>query len=363
MVLAAGLASALATGVVWPWVSTRGLAGVLTFDRSRVREGRRATATLILRNRMPWAAWGVVVKYLSHDGPSDGAACAEGWSVTESSWDVVPGARGEYPGEAPRIASAFPFGIWSASRPLSVPRPLLVWPAVFPVGPVPEAAGGRESEGVAVRNRAGTTGDLLGVRPYRRGDSLRRIHWPQSARQDALMVCELESRATPRVLIVIETNPGAHAGSGPRGSFEWSIRVAASFAEDWLGQGADVRLVFGRNRVDAGCGAVEVRRSRVLDALGRLRPDATTPLAESLSASASLDVGLRIVVATDRSFRWPVPKPGRADRYVLLQTAAFEAGGPGRGDPPSGCRPWIWIDDPGDVAGQVRRGWREVAVG
>jgi uncharacterized protein (DUF58 family) len=367
MILAAGLGAVLATGVAWPWLSVRGLRGELMFDRPRVREGRPATARLVLRNRMPWAAWGLTVRDSDRaEGPSGGAACAGGWGVTESSWELIADLRGIYPRGTPSIASAFPFGIRRAARTLFVPKPLLVWPATFPVGPVPEAAGGRESEGVALRNRAGSAGDLLGVRPYRRGDSLRRIHWPQSARHDTLIVCELESRATPRVQVVLDVHPDAHAGAGPNGSLEWAIRVAASFAEDWLGQGADVGLVYGRRLIDAGGGTVAARRARILDALAVLTAEPGATLAEVLAGPEcrSLDAGLRVVVATDRSTGGRGVRAGAAERFVLLKAGAFEDGRADGGldDARPWCKPWIWIDDPDDVPGQVRRGWKEVAV-
>ena len=199
LILAAGLAAVLAVGIAWPWLSVRGLGGMLSFGRGRVREGESVEAHLVIRNRMPWGAGGLAVRGDVLDETSAGGlAFAAGWRTTESRWELIPRLRGEYPGAAPRIASAFPFGLWESSRPLLVPSRLLVWPRTFPVGPIPEAASGREGEGLAPRNKAGNAGDLLGVRPYRRGDSLRRVHWPQSARHGQMIVCESEARAMPR---------------------------------------------------------------------------------------------------------------------------------------------------------------------
>ena len=108
---------------------------------------------------------------------------------------------------------------------------------------MPEAEGSHASDGLATRDRAGHWGDPLGVRPYRRGDPLRRVHWGLTARHGELIVRELQSNAVPRVQIVLDAHPAAHAGSGPDGSREWAIRVAASLAEGWIGQGAEVELV------------------------------------------------------------------------------------------------------------------------
>ena len=99
-------------GLIWPWLSVRGLDGSLSFDRSRCREGESVTARLIFRNRMPWGAWGISVQGgfhdLSGDSGSDiplvGLAAVPGWRTIEETVVFVPGCRGEYPGR-PRIST------------------------------------------------------------------------------------------------------------------------------------------------------------------------------------------------------------------------------------------------------------------
>ncbi len=366
MILAAGLAAVLAAGTLWPWLSACGLSGTLAFGRDRVREGEPVDVRLVVRNRMPWGAWGLAVRG-DLPGAGAGVAFAGGWRTTEICWRATPDCRGEYPRAAPRVVTAFPFGLREASRPLAVPSRLLVWPRTFPVGPIPEAASGREGDGLAPRNKAGTAGDLLGVRPYRRGDSLRRVHWPQSARHGHLIVCELEAQAIPRVQIVLDISPEAHSGSGQAGSFEWAVRIAASFAEDWIGQGAEVEVVHGGRSVASSAGTVASRRARVLDALARLEPDGRHDLKDVLSGPSCLrfDGGLRVVVATSRSTRNLAGSAGRgrAERFVVLDAGAFSDAVDRTVSGALPLRPGIWIDDPSNVPGLVRRGWKEVSVG
>ena len=364
LVFASGLATLLAVGIAWPWLAVRGLGGTLSFGRARAREGEPVPARLVVRNRMPWSAWGLSVRGAR---PGEGLVAMDvvkGWSTAEVVWDLVPDRRGEYPSPGLRIGSAFPYGVWECSRPVAVPAPLLVWPKTFPVGPIPEALGGREGDGPARRGRAGSSGDLIGVRPYRRGDPLRRVHWPQSARHGNLIVCELEAQALPRVRVVIDVDPRSHAGEGPDGSLEWAVRVAASLAEGWIGQGARVEVVHGGRVVPAGTGTVSARRARVLDALARLEPDGGSTLGEVLDGTACgrFDEGLTVVVATDQALLDLPGRPDRArgERFVVLDSAAF-GGGPAHAE--SGglaVRPWIWIGDPGDVPGAVLRGGKEV---
>ncbi|MGE3818104.1 MAG: DUF58 domain-containing protein [Isosphaeraceae bacterium] len=367
--LAAGLAAVLVVGTVWPWIAVRGLSGTLTFSRARVREGETVTTRVALRNRMPWGAWGVTIREAFPDGDRGlkaSLAQAAGWRTTEACWEWEPACRGEYPRSILRITSAFPFGLWEASRQLAVSAPLLVWPRTFSVGPIPEAANGESGDGLAPRNKPGTSGDLLGVRPYRRGDAIRRIHWPQTARHGELVVCELQAIAVPRVQVVLDIGTDEGAGSDPDGLREWSIRVAASFAEDWIGQGAEVELLCGGEAVSARAGTVRTRQARILDALARLQPDGQPSLQDVLDGPACrrFERGLRVVVAPDRALRdlERHNRTGASERFVVLKAAAFgEEGPPEVGPLP--VRPWIWVDDARRVPHLIHSGWKEVALG
>jgi len=158
-------------GLVWPWLSICGLGGSLGFTRSRCREGDRVSGLLTLRNRAPWGAWGVSIdsgRGNNDTGPDDdlrtGLAYAPGCCSTETTFDFIPRCRGSYPRRTPRIVCGFPFGLWTATRPLVVGTPLLVLPRTFAVGPIPDVRVGHSDEGLSNRDRAGDWGDPLGVR-------------------------------------------------------------------------------------------------------------------------------------------------------------------------------------------------------
>ncbi len=62
-VLGGGVLAVIVLGIVWPWLSLRGLTGSIAFDRVRVSEGDPVEVCLTLRNRLPWSAWGLAVRY------------------------------------------------------------------------------------------------------------------------------------------------------------------------------------------------------------------------------------------------------------------------------------------------------------
>ena len=361
-------------GLIWPWLIVRGLYGSLSFDRSRCREGESVAARLTLGNRMPWGAWGVSVRggfqdRIGNDGDDIalvGLAFVPGWRSIAETVEFVPACRGECPSRQPRVVCGFPFGLWEASRPLDVTAPLLVWPRTFPVAAVPEIEGSHASDGLATRDRAGHSGDPRGVRPYRRGDPLRRVHWGLTARHGELIVREIQSNAVPRVQVVLDTRPAAHAGSGPESSREWAIRVAASLAEGWIGQGAEVELVLGGKPVPSR-GSARARTAAVLDTLARLVPGGDRDLAEllGLGEGGRSDRGLRVIITTDVGLRGLTGEGRRraGDRFVVLKAGAFESDEGNGPTAPLPVVPWIWIDGPGRVATCLLRAGKEIALG
>ena len=372
-----GVLAVMTLGLAWPWLSVRGLEGSLGFDRLRCREGESVQARLNLRNRMFWSVCGIAIKGGFHAPSGErgdetalvGLASVPGRRTIVERVAFVPRCRGEYPIHQPRVVCGFPFGLWEASRPLEVTESLLVWPRTFPVPMMPETPGAHASDGLATRDRAGQWGDPLGVRPYRRGDPLRRVHWGLTARHGELIVRELQSNAVPRVQIVLDAHPAAHAGSGPDSSREWSVRIAASFAEGWIREGAEVELVLDRGLVPARGGSTRARSASLLDALARLAPGCDRTLEDllNLPECRRSDRGLRVIVTTDLGLRDLSRECRRrdGDHLIVLHAAAFgsdEVPGPTE-LLPLPIVPWIEIDGPDRVPTCFRRAGKEAGLG
>ncbi len=352
--LAGGLLAVAACGVGWPWVTARGLRVSVGYDRERGVEGGEVGAWAEVTNHLPWPAWGLAL------GDGVRLPAVPGRSRVRYAWAFAPPARGEYPADAPRLTSGFPFGVWEAGRAAAVASRLVVWPRTFPVGPVPPAGDDAAAEGHSTRGRAGTTGDVAGVRPYRRGDSPRRIHWAQSAKHDRLVVCELQAPVRPAVLVVLDADPAAHT-PGPDGSRGWAVRVAASLAKGWLDAGARVGLVCGDEVVAVNAGPAQA--TRVLDALARLGAGGR-PLADVLASPAvrSAQVAVRVVVASDLGAAGVGPAAGV--RWAILHADGFPGDAPGP-TVAAGRVPRAWLDVPSveEVAHRLRHGTAEASHG
>jgi len=373
LAVAVGLLAMTGVGVVWPRLSLLGLRATMAFERSRIREGGSVTAHLTLRNRLPWPACGLAIRLTSdEDSASDttafGLAAFPGLRTETLEWTFHADRRGVYPRPGASISTGFPFGLWPARRPMRAREPLIVWPRTIPIGPLPDAPGGLTPEGSSFRDRPGNEGDPLGVRPYRRGDPLRLIHWPQTARHDQLILCERQSAASPRVWIVLDVDPEAHHDAPPDDTFEWSIRYAASLLESWMSRGAAVGLLAGTVRVRPSDARPAARRTAILDRLAELEVGGP-PLSESL-ASINLRRSvpdLILLLGTERSRERLSPTVSRSatTRWVLFNANRFASTGTSDSDPPdpSSPRPRIWVEEPNRRATPVFPSRREVIHG
>jgi uncharacterized protein (DUF58 family) len=380
-VLLAGIVVAIVLGLLWPALSVLGIRGQLRFDQERVREGQRVGVNLTLRNAWPLGIWGLRVcggfdRFSGQEGACIASlAVAPGWRSTEFRWELTAVCRGEYPVGPVRLKTGFPFGLWEAGRRLQAAQRLRVWPRTFPLFLLPEAmANDRTKEGLTPIQQVGTQGDVLGVRPYRQGDPLRRVHWKQSARHDRLIVCEQQAMACPRVQIVLDLHPESHAGQGPDSSREWAIRIAASIAEAALTQGGLVELVLNDAVVPPAAGTMQ--QQRILDTLACVGEEAVRSLGEVLAEPiCQPSGGLQLILTTGRGMsRLAEPGMARRGRYwVLLAQDAFcrhktllgKTGAAGRDEPDrdaaaEGGGRVFWITNPEQVVQQMQAIWKEL---
>jgi uncharacterized protein (DUF58 family) len=122
---------------------------------------------------------------------------------------------------------------------------LLVWPRTIALKDLPQLGGKADSVIGATRDKAGFEGDVIGVRPFRDGDSLRSIHWAQTARRETLIVCERQSKAQQTVVVNVRVSAERPLDSEERLNDEWLIRIAASICKEFISHSWGVQLQIG----------------------------------------------------------------------------------------------------------------------
>lgn len=94
----------------------------------------------------------------------------------------------------------------------------------------------REQEAVATAPRSGHGTEIFGVREYRPGDALRRIHWRSTARRGELVVREFEPPGVQNLGIFLDPDPAGDEVA------DQLARLAASEAWDCLRAGGRVTM-------------------------------------------------------------------------------------------------------------------------
>ncbi len=358
----------VALGYLWPAIAIRGLSASLKFRQRRVDERDVAIAVLKVVNRWPWPVWGLSLEEGFGQSPTLALAKVGGLTSAEFTWDFVPDCRGEYPQATPRLMTGFPFGLRHASRPIVVEQTILVWPQIVELDTLLDAAETRPSEDLFSEQRVGDSGDMTGTRPFRNGDSLRRVHWAQTARTGRMIVCERQASAQAVVRVVFDTDPRLHAGQGRDSTLEWSIRLVASVCAAYHREHSSVECCFGHETIAVEPGSLGWQR--FLDRLARFRlctEHHPSGCDHEHSAAACRKIHHHNCGAFQITFTTDIGLAHRTEhrhvhgdqRLVVLETSGF-AGACGlcRHEHPAPSRRAIVISHAQNVADEFQRKWR-----
>jgi len=185
-------------------------------------------------------------------------------------------------------------GLFAPARVLPDIRAFDLFPRVHPIGAL-EHRGARASFAPSepTTSRAGQSAAYLGVRDFRHGDDLRRVHWPATARRGAPMVKEFELDLTPYFTLFLDLERANRAGTGTKSTLEYVMRTAACLLSAAARRGDMVQaFAEGARPVAVPPGRGELHLAHALDQLIRVRQDGTTPLLDLVQAQAgALPVG------------------------------------------------------------------------
>ena len=183
---------------------------------------------------------------------------------------LVPRRRGVVPLFDMRLRLPDPLGLFQRCRRISGrDDSVIVFPRTYHLPPL--NLGGHacfEHGGAALSNTAGPSGEFLGLRDYRNGDPMRRIHWKGWARTGRPIVREFEEVSLPHYALVLDNC----VENGDDNLLEYSISVAASFARAIDTRNNTLDLVTMR---DEGCivseGQGVARPKKIMKALAEIQ--------------------------------------------------------------------------------------------
>jgi uncharacterized protein (DUF58 family) len=248
--------------------------------------------------------------------------------------------RGRHRFSPVHLSIADPFGLAEAELAIEEEQALVVYPLLTELERLFFDGGAGPEHGRRLLLRRPVGFELHSVRDYQQGESLRRVHWPSTARRGALMVKELEDSPRDEVAVLLDGDAAAVTGAPPDSSFDAAVRAAGSILLAQIRRGR--RCVLALNTAGRETQAVSAdgpEWQRALELLAAAEPDARSPAAALLASGISPAArSLELVVVTSRVEQGLVDRlleralTRRAVALVHVEPAGF-AGRRGRPEP------------------------------
>ena len=239
--------------------------------------------------------------------------------------------RGRYGVGPLRARLIDPFGLAAIDRVVGDRATLVVYPRVEIIGeyaPPQRNTGGERS---AIHLIAPSGDDFYGVREWRDGDDLRKIHWRSTARRDELMIRQDEVRPFPRATILIDNRVEEHRDADPASRLEYSVSAAASIVWELAKQGYALRVA----TADAGPNGARWGREAVdpllaaLAVVERSSKRSLLPLVKRAGGHSAGGALFAIVPPPSKDMLIPLARLRSSYHWcgaVLLDAASFHGG-------------------------------------
>ena len=243
-------AAVLGIGAFLPAASLLGLEVRRSLGAETVEIGGTVESRLVLHNhkRLPalWVFWRDAIEPgLAADGVTCGFRTLGSEETLHTACVLHGVRRGLYRVGPAVIETSDPLGLVRRFRVDPEVRFLTVLPRTVAIGPGWPLGHRPIHEVPRRRSLFEDPSRVLGVRDYRPGDGLRRIHWRATARSGRLQVKLYEPTVLEGVLLAVEMGkaafPAAEETEDP--GVELAVTAAASIAEFVLAHGQDVGLI------------------------------------------------------------------------------------------------------------------------
>ena len=240
-------------GFVWAWLNLRGIDLRDTRDANRGQEGGylAGQVSIVNHTRMP-KSWLEVAEATGPSADSSGRGLA---LVREQvrSWRISTylAKRGMYHSGIVKLVSQDPFGLFRLRRDFIDPHPYIVFPAVEALPDLDARFAGLPSDSRATKHWEQITTDVSSIRSYVEGDSMRRIHWPYTARMNELMVKEFDMGLSAEAWVLLDMHHLSHYGieqDDVNNTEELAVTVAASIVGRLMDQSMPVGLAVNGDR-------------------------------------------------------------------------------------------------------------------
>jgi len=294
-------------GLLWTLLSNkRGIQAKLESSSTQVEAGQELELKVSMENPSPTPKI-----WLESNLPSDiPAVPASGASLTgrrspqagasfarvvslpaygkkEWAYFTPPLKRGLYHAGPLRLAATDPFLFQANTAEYSGVAEFLVYPRTEELPSFDPHLDRKQAAQAASAARSFFSDQAAGVRQFVYGDSLKRVHWPSTARTGKLMVKVLDASVSHQIWLVLDMHEGSNSTDGQ--TEEAMASAAASVAMRLLDRGLAVGLLYyGRDRFLLRSGRGKEHLFGILKALAVAKAEGAVPITQAISRESSL---------------------------------------------------------------------------
>ncbi len=266
-----------------------------------VHDGDTTTITLMVNNESKRAAAFLTIDDNINNLGTASFECArlKGGETTTATYRVTCRPRGVYRVGPTEVRNGDPFGLAQMRLGTGPVDRIVVYPTIEKLSGFPIVRGQDPAMQASRPEHARRGGeDFYTLRQYQRGDDLRRVHWPSSARTDELMIRQLETPWQSRALVLLDIRTGSYETSA---AFEKAVSGAATLATHLVSAGFDADLWAGdADPIDAS------KYGSAMERLALVQPDPSIDIEAVASRIRQKGGGGALIIVT-----------GLADRPLL----------------------------------------------
>ncbi len=228
------LIALLAIGYGWAWLNLRGLEVRLfrVGTRGHIGEYLDGQVQLVNHTRMP-KSWLEIAEDTDLPQPGGRTVALIKGQLRSFRIATYLSRRGVYRTGRLRVTARDPYGLFRLTRSYLDYQTFTVLPQTVPLPDLDRRFANLPSDSVFSRRTPAITPESSTVRDYAHGDSLRRIHWPYTARMNRLMVKEFDIGVSAQAWAVLDMERRSHLGEAPDNTEELAVTVAASLVRHW----------------------------------------------------------------------------------------------------------------------------------
>ena len=137
-----------------------------------------------------------------------------------------------------------PCGIFFLKKISHLYSDLYVYPKTFNIQKFPPLAKwALPWFGIDTTRASGDEDEFFGIREYKDGDPIKKIHWISTARKNRLIVKEFQRQSFYRVTLIFNLEKEKNFGAGKNNVAEYIIKIAASTAKYLIERGISLEII------------------------------------------------------------------------------------------------------------------------